>query len=44
MADVGSADDQKRAAAREAVKLVETGMRLGLGTGSTIAHLSLIHI
>lgn len=38
MADVGSADDQKRAAAREAVKLVETGMRLGLGTGSTIAH------
>ena len=31
-------DDQKRAAAREAAKLVESGMRLGLGTGSTIAH------
>ncbi|MCF3945824.1 ribose 5-phosphate isomerase A [Acidiphilium iwatense] len=31
-------DDQKRAAAREAAKLVEPGMRLGLGTGSTIAH------
>ncbi len=28
-------DDLKLAAAREAVKLVETGMRLGLGTGST---------
>ena len=28
----------KRAAAREAVALVERGMRLGLGTGSTVAH------
>lgn len=28
----------KRAAAREAVGLVESGMRLGLGTGSTVAH------
>ena len=31
-------DDFKRQAAAEAVKLVETGMRLGLGTGSTAAH------
>lgn len=33
-----SADDQKRAAAAEALKLVRDGMRLGLGTGSTAAH------
>ena len=33
-----NADDQKRAAAEEAVKLVEDGMTLGLGTGSTAAH------
>ncbi|SET26824.1 ribose-5-phosphate isomerase RpiA [Oceanicella actignis] len=32
-----AADIAKRAAAREAVKLVESGMRLGLGTGSTAA-------
>jgi ribose 5-phosphate isomerase A len=29
----------KRAAARAAAELVEDGMRLGLGTGSTVAHL-----
>jgi ribose 5-phosphate isomerase A len=33
-----SADDLKRAAAARAVALVESGMRLGLGTGSTAAH------
>jgi ribose 5-phosphate isomerase A len=33
-----SADDLKRAAAARAVALVEDGMRLGLGTGSTAAH------
>ncbi len=33
-----SADDLKRAAAARAVALVEPGMRLGLGTGSTAAH------
>ena len=32
-----SQDEQKRAAAMEAVKLVEDGMTLGLGTGSTAA-------
>lgn len=32
------ADAQKRIAAAEAVKLVEDGMVLGLGTGSTVAH------
>jgi ribose 5-phosphate isomerase A len=31
-------DDLKRAAAERAVALVEDGMRLGLGTGSTAAH------
>ncbi len=31
-------DDFKRQAAAEALKLVEAGMRLGLGTGSTAAH------
>jgi len=31
-------DDQKRAAAAEAIKLVQPGMTLGLGTGSTAAH------
>jgi ribose 5-phosphate isomerase A len=30
---------QKRAAARAAAELVEDGMRVGLGTGSTVAHL-----
>lgn len=33
-----NADDQKRAAAAEAVKLVQPDMTLGLGTGSTAAH------
>jgi ribose 5-phosphate isomerase A len=32
------AEQLKRAAAAEAVALVESGMRLGLGTGSTVAH------
>ncbi len=31
-------DDQKRAAAAAALELVQPGMRLGLGTGSTAAH------
>lgn len=35
---MSDAEDLKRAAAREAVALVERGMRLGLGTGSTVAH------
>ena len=33
-----TADDWKRQAAAEALKLVAPGMRLGLGTGSTAAH------
>jgi len=33
-----SAEDLKREAAAEAVRLVEDGMRLGLGTGSTAKH------
>ncbi len=33
-----SSDDFKRRAAAEAVKLVESGMTLGVGTGSTAAH------
>ncbi|MCB2112024.1 MAG: ribose-5-phosphate isomerase RpiA [Parvularculaceae bacterium] len=33
-----SADDYKKAAARAAAHYVETGMTLGLGTGSTAAH------
>lgn len=33
-----SADDQKKAAALQALKLVKTGMNLGLGTGSTANH------
>jgi ribose 5-phosphate isomerase A len=33
-----SPDDHKRAAAARAVELVEPGMRLGLGTGSTARH------
>lgn len=33
-----SADDDKRRAAAEAIKLVEPEMTLGLGTGSTAAH------
>lgn len=33
-----SADDQKKKAAMRAVEMVEPGMRVGLGTGSTAAH------
>ena len=36
---VSSADDEKRLAAEAAAELVESGMTLGLGTGSTVAHL-----
>jgi ribose 5-phosphate isomerase A len=32
-------DDEKRAAARAAAQLVEPGMTVGLGTGSTVAYL-----
>lgn len=32
-------ENEKRAAARAAAKLVTEGMRVGLGTGSTVAHL-----
>lgn len=38
MADTATADDQKRAAAEAALAHVRTGMKLGLGTGSTAAH------
>lgn len=38
MSGTMSADELKRAAAARAVALVEPGMRLGLGTGSTAAH------
>src|ERR1700710_400909 len=34
-----TADDEKRLAAEAAAELVESGMAVGLGTGSTIAHL-----
>jgi ribose 5-phosphate isomerase A len=34
-----AADDDKRIAAAAAAELVEDGMTLGLGTGSTVAHL-----
>jgi ribose 5-phosphate isomerase A len=34
-----AADDEKRIAAAAAAELVEDGMTLGLGTGSTVAHL-----
>lgn len=39
-ADAGPSDDEpgKRAAGAAAAELVEDGMRLGIGTGSTIAH------
>jgi ribose 5-phosphate isomerase A len=36
---VGTADTEKRLAAEAAAQLVESGMTLGLGTGSTVAHL-----
>src|SRR3954451_9594627 len=34
-----SLDDEKRLAAEAAAELVESGMTIGLGTGSTVAHL-----
>jgi ribose 5-phosphate isomerase A len=34
-----NAEDEKRIAARAAAELVEDGMTVGLGTGSTVAHL-----
>ncbi len=34
-----AAEDEKRAAARAAALLAQDGMRLGLGSGSTVAHL-----
>jgi ribose 5-phosphate isomerase A len=34
-----SAEQEKRAAAEASAQLVEDGMRVGLGTGSTVAHL-----
>jgi len=34
-----AADDEKRIAAEAAAELVEDGMTVGLGTGSTVAHL-----
>jgi len=36
---VTGADDEKRIAAAAAAELVEDGMTVGLGTGSTVAHL-----
>jgi ribose 5-phosphate isomerase A len=36
---VTGADDEKRVAAEAAAELVEEGMTVGLGTGSTVAHL-----
>jgi ribose 5-phosphate isomerase A len=36
---VNSPDDEKRLAAEAAAELVEGGMTVGLGTGSTVAHL-----
>jgi ribose 5-phosphate isomerase A len=36
---VTGADDEKRLAAEAAAELVESGMAVGLGTGSTVAHL-----
>jgi ribose 5-phosphate isomerase A len=36
---VSVADDEKRLAAEAAAELVESGMTVGLGTGSTVAHL-----
>ena len=35
---MGGAEELKREAAARAVQLVESGMRLGLGTGSTVSH------
>ena len=36
---VSAADEEKRLAAEAAAELVESGMTVGLGTGSTVAHL-----
>ena len=36
---MSAADEEKRAAAEAAAELVEDGMTVGLGTGSTVAHL-----
>ena len=36
---MSEADDEKRIAAEAAAELVEDGMTVGLGTGSTVAHL-----
>jgi len=36
---VSEADEEKRIAAEAAAELVENGMTVGLGTGSTVAHL-----
>jgi ribose 5-phosphate isomerase A len=36
---VSAADNEKRLAAEAAAELVESGMTVGLGTGSTVAHL-----
>lgn len=36
---MSAADDEKRLAAEAAAELVEDGMTVGLGTGSTVAHL-----
>ena len=36
---MADAESLKRAVGKEAAELVESGMRLGLGTGSTVAHL-----
>jgi ribose 5-phosphate isomerase A len=39
VAPVSGADDEKRSAAEAAAELVEDGMTVGLGTGSTVFHL-----
>jgi len=36
---VNTPDDEKRLAAEAAAELIESGMTVGLGTGSTVAHL-----
>ncbi len=39
LSDAGASERQKQAAAVAAAALIEDGMRVGLGTGSTVAHL-----
>jgi ribose 5-phosphate isomerase A len=39
LSDAGASERQKQAAAVAAAELIEDGMRVGLGTGSTVAHL-----